>query len=104
VNVIVALTDPPAKWATLGDGYRVEARFVLWQAPSVLKAPQGALFRYRDQWAAYQVEHGVAHLIQLQVAHRGEAEVELAAGVSEHALLAVHPGDRVKDGVRVEAR
>ena len=32
VNVVVAITDPRERWATLGDGYRVETRLVLWQA------------------------------------------------------------------------
>src|SRR6478736_2197705 len=31
VNVVIALTDPRERWAALGDGYRVEARLVLWQ-------------------------------------------------------------------------
>jgi len=36
--------------------------------------------------------------------HRGETEVEVVSGLSEGQSVAVHPGDRVKDGVRVEAR
>jgi len=104
VNVIIALTDPPEKWAALGDAYRVEARFVLWQAPSVLKAPQGAVFRYRDSWAVFRIEGGTAHLVPVEIGHRGESEVEIISGLAAGAELAVHPGDRVKDGARVEAR
>ncbi|HEY3668664.1 MAG TPA: HlyD family efflux transporter periplasmic adaptor subunit [Polyangiaceae bacterium] len=104
VNVIIALTDAPEKWAALGDAYRVEARFVLWQAPSVLKAPQGAVFRYRDSWAVFRIENGTAHLVPVRIGHRGESEVEITSGLSAGAELAVHPGDRVKDGARVEPR
>jgi len=104
VNVVIALTDPPGQWAALGDGYRVEARFVLWESPDVLKVPQGAVFRYREQWAVFCVEGGSARLVPVQVGHRGESEVEIVSGLAPGARVAVHPGDRVKDGVRVEAR
>jgi len=104
VNVIVSLTDPAEKWTALGDGYRVEVRFVLWQAANVRKAPQGAVFRYRDRWAVYRVADGVAHLSAVTVGHRGETEVEILAGLEAGASVAVQPGDRVKDGARVEAR
>jgi len=102
--VIVALIDPPASWMRLGDGYRVEARFVLWQAAKVLKAPQGAVFRYRDRWAVYRIGDGVAHLTSVDIGHRGETEVEITSGLEPGAAVAVQPGDRVKDGARVEVR
>jgi len=104
VNVIVALTDPAEKWAALGDGYRVEVRFVLWQSPKVLKAPLGAVFRYRDGWAVYRVSDGVAHLNPVNAGHRGETEVEILSGLEAGATVAVQPGDRVKEGARVERR
>jgi HlyD family secretion protein len=104
VNIVVTLTDPHERWATLGDGYRVEARLVLWQADNALKVPQGAVFRHGDGWATFQVVNGVAKLTRVELGHRGESEVELVSGLPEGASVAVHPGDRVKDGARVEAR
>ena len=104
VNVVIALTEPAAKWSALGDGYRVLARFVLWQSPKVLKAPQGAVFRFRDGWAVYRLERGVAHLVPVSIGHRSDTEVEITTGLVSDDQVAVQPGDRVKDGVRVEAR
>jgi HlyD family secretion protein len=104
VNVIVALTDPAEKWTALGDGYRVEVRFVLWQSSSVLKAPHGAVFRYRDRWAVYRVSNGVARLSPVSIGHRGETEIEILSGLEPGTTVAVQPGDRVKDGAHVEAR
>jgi HlyD family secretion protein len=104
VNVIVMLIDPHERWASLADGYRVEARFVLWSSEKVLKVPQGALFRHGDGWAVYRVDHGVSRLVPVSIGHRGETEVELTQGLSAGSWVAVHPGDRVKDGARVRAR
>jgi hypothetical protein len=42
VNVIADFLDAPVP---LGDGYRVEARIVIWQGESVLTVPLSALFR-----------------------------------------------------------
>jgi HlyD family secretion protein len=104
VNVILALTDPHERWAALADGYRIEARFVLWHGDDVLKVPQGAIFRHSDGWAVFRVDGGIAHLTQVAIGHRGETEVEIASGLRAGDEVAVHPGDRVKDGVRVEER
>ncbi|MEB2353473.1 MAG: HlyD family efflux transporter periplasmic adaptor subunit, partial [Burkholderiaceae bacterium] len=41
-NVIADLLDPPGP---LGDGYRIEARIVIWSAADVLRAPASAAFR-----------------------------------------------------------
>lgn len=104
VNVVIALTEPRERWASLGDAYRIEARFVLWEGSDVLKAPEGAIFRHGDAWAVFRIEGGIARLTPVKIGHRGETEVEIVEGLSPGTQLAVHPGDRVKDGVRVEPR
>jgi HlyD family secretion protein len=104
VNVILALTDPRERWATLADGYRVEARLVLWRGDDVVKVPHGAVFRRGDGWAAFRIDGGVARLVPVVVGHRGDAEVEVVSGLDPGVAVAVHPGDRVKHGVRVEER
>jgi HlyD family secretion protein len=104
VNVVVALTDPPERFSALGDGYRVEARLVLWRGDHVLRVPQGAVFRYGDGWAVYEIRGSKAALTRVRLGHRGDTEVEVVSGLVPGASVAVHPGDRVKDGVRVESR
>lgn len=104
VNVVVAITDPHDKWAGLADGFSVEVRFVLWESQSVLGVPVGAVFRHGDGWATYRIDAGVSRLVPVELGHRGDSQVEVISGLSEGAEVAVHPGDRVKDGARVEAR
>lgn len=103
VNVILAFTEPPERWAMLADNFRVEARIVVWKASSVLKLPNGAVFRYGDGWGAYSIEDDRSWLRRVRVGHRGEAEAEILAGLPEGAMVVVHPGDRVIDGARVVA-
>ncbi len=39
VNVVLDFSDPPEQRSTLGDGFRVEARIVIWEEPDVLQDP-----------------------------------------------------------------
>ena len=43
-NVIIDIVSPQEQWSALGDGYRVDARIVVYQAEEVLKVPTSALF------------------------------------------------------------
>jgi HlyD family secretion protein len=102
VNVVIALTEPRERWASLGDGYHVEVRLSVWHADSVLKVPLGALFRRGDGWAVFRVEDERARLTSVEIGHRGQSEAEVLSGLDAGARVIVHPGDRVEDGVRVD--
>jgi HlyD family secretion protein len=99
--VIIALTEAPEHWTTLGDGYRVEAQLVLWHSESVLQVPRGAIFRRGEGWSTFRVEQGVAHLVNVKIGHRGQRAVEVVSGLLNGDMLAMHPGERVDDGARV---
>jgi HlyD family secretion protein len=100
VKVIVALGEIPP---SLGDGFRVEARIVLWRGDAVV-VPASAVFRDHDRWAIYAVEAEVARLVRVELGHRGRTEVEIVSGPAVGATVVLHPGDRVGDGVRLALR
>lgn len=102
--VIADLTSPPASWTRLGDGYRVEASFILWHGDEVLKAPSSALFRHGDGWALFRVEGGRARLAPVGTGRRTGLEVQLLEGVAAGDEVVIHPGDDVADGVRLQRR
>jgi HlyD family secretion protein len=104
VNVVVALTDPRERWTALGDNYRVETRLVLWRGEDVLQVPQGALFRHGDGWAVYRIDGRKATMVAVQAGHRGDTTVEITGGLTGGQTVVVHPGERVKEGARVEIR
>jgi HlyD family secretion protein len=104
VNVILDFVDPAGAWQALGDGYRVEARIVIWEAPDVLKVPTGALFRVGNKWAVYVAEAERARQTLVEVGHQTAQEAEVTSGLSEGDRVILHPGDTMVDGVRVELR
>lgn len=104
VNVLIVPTDSLGAWTSLGDGFRVQTHLVLWRGENVLRVPHGAVFRHGDGWAVFRVDDDVARLTSVTLGHRGDTEVEITSGIAASTPVAVHPGDRVKDGVRVEVR
>jgi HlyD family secretion protein len=102
VNVVLGLSDRTA-CASLGDAYRVDVRIVTWEAGDVLKVPTSALFREGERWAVYVVRDGRARRTIIEIDHQTPREAEVAAGLSECMQVIVHPGDLVRDGVRVRA-
>ena len=89
-------------WAALGDGYHVEARLVLWRGEQVLQVPALSVFRHGEGSAVFAIENDRARLVPITTGHRGDVEVEVVSGLSVGDSVIEHPGDRVKDGVKVE--
>jgi HlyD family secretion protein len=103
VNIIADFVDPPEKRASLGDAYRIEARIVISEADNVLKVPAGALFREGEEWAVFAAEGGRAKLRVVQIGRRNDLEAEVLSGLREKESVITHPGDKLRDGVRIQA-
>jgi HlyD family secretion protein len=103
VEVILGLRGDAALWQTLGHGFRVIARIEVWRGEGVLSIPVGALLRDGSDWAAYAVEDGRARLRRVEIGARDDAAAEVLGGLPEGTAVILHPGDRIADGVSVEA-
>ena len=104
VNVIIDLDDPRERWATLGDGYRVEARVSVWEGENVLRVPASAVFRSEEAWATFVVEEDTAVLREVQIGETSGLETEVVSGLEEGDIVIAYPSDSVRDGVSVKAR
>lgn len=99
VNVIADFVDATQ---SLGDGYRVEAKIVIWSSDKVLKVPVSALFRQGEEWAVFVVEGGRAKRRNIQLGRRGSLEAEVTAGLSAGETVIRHPSNDLTDGARVK--
>jgi len=100
-NVIADFLDSPDG---LGDGYRVDARIVIWQNADVLKVPASSLFRVGEQWSAFVVESGRARVVRVEVGHRSASEAEIIKGLDVGAQVILHPANDLNEGARVAVR
>ena len=104
VLVISDITSEAESWQTLGDGYRVESIFVLWEGQDILQIPASALFRFDDQWAVFVVEQGRAGRRVVSVGQRNGLFAQILDGLREGEEVITHPDDAIEDGVAVKSR
>jgi HlyD family secretion protein len=101
VLVIVDIVSPPGEWSRLGDGYRVEAAFVVWEEDNVLQIPASALFRHKDGWAVFALDDGRAGLREVRAGRSNGLQTQILEGLAEGGAVIVHPDEAIEDGSRV---
>lgn len=105
VNVIIDFAEPRIAWERLGHGYRVTTRVVVWSANDVVRAPVSALFRSGGRWTVFMVDGTErARLRQVQIGPMNAEWAVVQNGLRLGDKVILHPGDRISDGVRVNAR
>lgn len=104
VWVIADLVSPRSDWEQLGDGYRVEAQFILWHGEDVLQAPTSALFRHNDGWAVFTIDAGKARLTTVSTGRSNGIATQIVGGIEVGERVILHPDDRIVDGVRVKEK
>lgn len=101
VLVISDLVSAVDEWSSLGDGYRLEASFVLLDEDDVLQIPESALFRGGDGWRVFVFEDGRARVRDVVPGRRGGLRAEILQGLREGEQVVLYPDDALADGARV---
>ena len=114
VNVIIDLVDPREVWQNLGDGFRIEARVVIWQDQEVIQVHTSALFRRQlgatgpqagnGDWAVFRWQDGVARVTPVELGRRNRLRAEVISGLEVGDQVIAHPSEHVSDGVKVSPR
>ena len=102
VLIISSFTSPAEQWQRLGDGYRVEARFILWHEDDVLQVPASSLFRYKQGWAVFVVENNRAIRRSVTTGQGNGLTRQILEGVTQGEQVINHPSDMVEDGKTVK--
>jgi len=100
VLVIVDLVSPENLWRRLGDGYRLEARFIVWESDKVLRVPSSALFQSGRGWAVLAVRKGRLLLQPVKLGERGELYAQVLGGLKAGEAVVTYPDDSLRAGER----
>jgi HlyD family secretion protein len=103
VLIIVDIISPKELWKRLGDGYRMETVFILWEGKDILQIPSSALFRHDNEWAVFAITDDRAVLRVVKVGHRSGISAEIIEGLDEGDRVINHPGSNVEDNSRVRS-
>ncbi|MFO7604018.1 MAG: HlyD family efflux transporter periplasmic adaptor subunit [Gammaproteobacteria bacterium] len=101
VLIIADFTSPAETWQRLGDGYRVEAKFILWHEDDVLQVPASSLFRYDSGWAVFVLDNGRSQRREVTLGQRNGLSAQVLTGLEAGDTVINHPSDDVEDGRRV---
>jgi HlyD family secretion protein len=104
VNAVIAFASPPADYAGLGHGFRVETQIVVWQAEDTLIVPSSALFRSRDAWAVFVVVDGTAQLRTIQIGPNNGIEAQVMNSLTEDDRVILYPSSGLSEGMSVAER
>ena len=104
VLVIVDITSSDKGEQSLGDGYRLEASFIIWEGKDILQVPASALFRNREGWAIFVVKNSRALKREVRVGQRTGLAAEILSGLTEGEEVISHPDNSIEDRIRVRPR
>jgi len=104
VNVIIKFTDPQQKRKSLGHGFRVEARIVIWENKDTVTVPSSALFRQGQDWMVFRVEDGTAAQKKVSIGHNNGLQAEVLDGLEPGNQVVLYPGAGLISNNRVKKR
>nr|WP_174823208.1 HlyD family efflux transporter periplasmic adaptor subunit [Ruegeria arenilitoris] len=89
---------------TLGHGYRIEVRIVVWEDDDVIIVPAAALFRQGQNWAVFVDISGRAELRVVDIGHNNGLEAQVENGLEPGDKVVLFPSVNVTDGARIAER
>lgn len=96
------VADPVGALAELADGYRIEARIVIWQQDAVLKIPGSSVSRIGESWQVFIAEQGRAHLRAVQIGQRNRDDVQILSGLDAGIQVVTFPGNQLSEGIKIK--
>ncbi|MGB7345495.1 MAG: HlyD family efflux transporter periplasmic adaptor subunit [Pirellulaceae bacterium] len=103
VNIIADFNEPPERIASLGDGYRVEARITVNELEKALLVPNSALFRHNRQWHVLSAVDGKAVLVKVEIGLQNTDLTQVLSGLSEGDTVIQYPSDQLKPGTPIQS-
>ncbi|HNZ64841.1 MAG TPA: HlyD family efflux transporter periplasmic adaptor subunit [Smithella sp.] len=104
VLVLADITSPRNQWDVLGDGFRMEAHFVIWEGENILQIPASALFRSGREWAVFVAENGRARKRLLTIGQRNGLAAQVVSGLKEKEKVIAYPDDTISEGTKITQR
>ena len=98
---LTVVIDVPEAPSVLGDGYRLDASIVVWEATNALTVPAGALLRSDDGWEVFVIRDGRALRVPARIGRVGGGAAEVLGGIRGGERVVVFPPDALRSGMRV---
>ena len=104
VETTIQFDGPSEVRGTLGHGYRIEVRIVVWEQEDVTIVPSAALFRQEANWAVFANAGGRAVLKKVDIGQNNGVEAQVLSGLEPGDTVVLFPSANLIDGSRIEER
>jgi len=104
VGTIIEFTEAWEIRQSLGHGFRVEVKIVVWEDQNALVVPSSALFREANKWAVFTVDEGKASKRSVKIGQNNGLQAQVLEGLSEDENIILYPGANLIEGAAVEQR
>ncbi|MCM0611688.1 HlyD family efflux transporter periplasmic adaptor subunit [Marinobacter sediminum] len=104
VQVLADIVSPAEDWRSLGDGYRVDATFVLWSTEDVLQVPSSAIFSHKGKDHVFRAVDETAELAEVTTGRSNGLYTAVSAGLTAGDRVVRHPDRQLEAGVRLRER
>ncbi|WP_204113346.1 efflux RND transporter periplasmic adaptor subunit [Shimia biformata] len=104
VNAVVAFTGPPETRSSLGHGFRVETRIIVWEAKDSLIVPSSALFRDNGGWAVFVAKGGKALRTEVEIGRNNGIDAQVLGGLQAGDKVVLFPTAGLVDGAGIAIR
>lgn len=104
VNIIIDFESNGNTTQSLGHGFRVEPRIVLWQGRDILRVPVAAIFRHESGWGVFKEVEGRALLTPVTLGKMNDSYSEILSGLHDGDVVVLHPSESVADDIAISPR
>ncbi len=104
VETTIQFDGPSEDRGTLGHGYRIEVRIVVWAQEDVVIVPSAALFRQGQNWAVFANADGRAVLQEVEIGRNNGIEAQVLSGLEPGETVVQFPSANLTDGARIAER
>jgi HlyD family secretion protein len=98
VNVVLDITSLPEAWQSLGDNYKVDVTIPVQSATKVTMVPVGCLFPRGSRSALFVLDHGRAHIEEVELLARNGREAWIKTALAAGTKVIAYPPADLKDG------
>ena len=104
VNIIIDFNSTPEQWNSLGDGFSVDTKIIIFNTDKAIKVPVSALFRKGNLWAVFVVSNNKAEERTISIARRSSTEAMVEKGLQPGEKVIIYPSEKIKHKERVKTQ
>lgn len=87
----------------MGEGYKLDAKIILFEEMDSLIIPSAALVRDKEGWMVFADIKNKARKRKVTISHQSGGKVKILKGLEENEEVLLYPSEDMKDGMKIKS-